>query len=100
MSMKKLSAGDNIEARCTRCRTVLNHTIVAMVGEKVVWVECNTCRHCTIIAGKMFASPAPLPAEEAHGFQAGPKVGRGQLNGKNGTLCARPWLGRRCMPTI
>lgn len=40
----KLSAGDNIEARCTRCRKVLNHTIVAMVGERVVRVECNTCR--------------------------------------------------------
>lgn len=41
--MKKLSAGDYIEASCTRCRTVLNHTIVAMVGERVVRVECNTC---------------------------------------------------------
>ena len=41
---RKLSAGDTIEARCTRCRAVLNHTIVAMVAEKVVRVECNTCR--------------------------------------------------------
>lgn len=44
MTQRKLSAGDNIEAHCTRCRTVLNHTIVAMVGERVVRVECNTCR--------------------------------------------------------
>jgi hypothetical protein len=44
MRTVKLSAGDNIEATCTRCRKVLNHTIVAMVGEKVVRVECNTCR--------------------------------------------------------
>ena len=44
MSSRKLSAGDTIEARCTRCRTVLNHTIVAMVEERVVRVECNTCR--------------------------------------------------------
>ena len=44
MRTVKLSAGDNIEANCTRCRKVLNHTIVAMVGEKVVRVECNTCR--------------------------------------------------------
>lgn len=43
MKIKKLSAGDFIEARCTRCREVLNHTIVAMVGEQVVRVECNTC---------------------------------------------------------
>ncbi len=43
MNSRKLSAGNNIEARCTRCRAVLNHTIVAMVGERVVRVECNTC---------------------------------------------------------
>jgi hypothetical protein len=44
MIVRKLSAGDNVEARCTRCRKVLNHTIVAMVGERVVRVECNTCK--------------------------------------------------------
>lgn len=43
MGTRKLSAGDTIEARCTRCREARNHTIVAMVGEKVVRVECNTC---------------------------------------------------------
>ncbi|PLX84201.1 MAG: hypothetical protein C0617_08985 [Desulfuromonas sp.] len=44
MTSKTLSAGDTIDARCTRCRDISNHTIVAMVGEKVVRVECNTCR--------------------------------------------------------
>jgi len=43
MKNRKLSAGDTVEARCTRCRTVLNHTIVAMVEERVVRIECNTC---------------------------------------------------------
>jgi hypothetical protein len=43
MSSKKLSAGDIIEAQCTRCRTLMNHTIVAMVGERVARVQCNTC---------------------------------------------------------
>ena len=43
MIIKKLSAGDIIEARCTRCRDILNHRIVAMVEEKIVRVECNTC---------------------------------------------------------
>ena len=42
--MKRLpSAGTVIEAKCTRCRTVMNHTIVAMGGEKIARVECNTC---------------------------------------------------------
>jgi hypothetical protein len=43
MIARMLSAGDIIEARCTKCRAVLNHRIVAMVGSKVVRVECNTC---------------------------------------------------------
>lgn len=43
MSIRKLSAGDIIESRCTKCREIMNHRIVAMVGEKIVRVECNTC---------------------------------------------------------
>lgn len=43
MISRKLSAGDIIDARCTRCREILNHRIVAMVEGKVVRVECNTC---------------------------------------------------------
>lgn len=41
---RPLSAGSTIETQCTRCRALLNHTIVAMVGEKIVKVQCNTCR--------------------------------------------------------
>lgn len=40
---RQLSAGSTIETRCSRCKGVLNHTIVAMVGEKIVRVECSTC---------------------------------------------------------
>ncbi len=40
---RPLSAGSFIETKCTRCAAVLNHTIVAMVGEKIVRVECDTC---------------------------------------------------------
>ncbi|MDY0268985.1 hypothetical protein [Trichloromonas sp.] len=43
MPSKKRSAGDYIDARCTRCRVVTNHTIIAMVGDQVVRVQCNTC---------------------------------------------------------
>jgi len=43
MSDKKLSAGDYIASRCSKCKDITNHTIVAMVGGKVVRVECNTC---------------------------------------------------------
>lgn len=43
MTRKELSVGDIIDSRCTRCRMVTNHVIVAMVGKEVVKVKCNTC---------------------------------------------------------
>ncbi len=43
MSSLKLAAGETVESRCTKCRSVLNHTIVAMVDGKIVKVKCNTC---------------------------------------------------------
>lgn len=38
-----LSAGDDIDSRCLKCKAVTNHTIIAMDGEHVVKVQCNTC---------------------------------------------------------
>ena len=43
MLKRVLSAGDTVESQCTKCKALLNHTIVAMVGDKVVRVKCNTC---------------------------------------------------------
>lgn len=43
MDNKQLSAGDPIEARCTKCRKITNHTIVAMKDTIPAKVECNTC---------------------------------------------------------
>jgi len=43
MGNKQYSAGDLSEARCTRCRAVTNHTIIAMVGSTPARVRCNTC---------------------------------------------------------
>ena len=70
MTAKKLSAGDNIEARCTRCRTVLNHTIVAKVGERVVRVECNTCHGMHNYSGAKTAA-APVPHSSSQKNPAG-----------------------------
>ena len=43
MTAKVLAAGDYIASKCTKCKDTTGHTIVAMVGGKVVKVECNTC---------------------------------------------------------
>lgn len=43
MIRRALAAGNEIESMCTKCKVVLNHTIVAMVEGRVVRVKCNTC---------------------------------------------------------
>lgn len=44
MKKSTLSAGDIIDARCTKCQHVTNHVIVAIAGDKPVKVQCNTCQ--------------------------------------------------------
>ena len=41
--MAALRTGGEVDAMCTKCRMVLAHTILAMVGSKPVRVQCNTC---------------------------------------------------------
>ena len=43
MNVRVKSAGDILDANCTRCRALTNHTIVAMVDGRVARVKCNTC---------------------------------------------------------
>jgi len=79
MSTKKLSAGDIIESRCTKCREVLNHRIVAMVEGKVVRVECNTCNGVHNYYPPPTAKEAKAPratATKARATSATPRVSR------------------------
>ncbi len=41
---RQLGAGDQIVSYCTKCRLDLHHIIVAMVGERIAKVQCETCR--------------------------------------------------------
>lgn len=36
--------GGDVDGYCTRCRMILGHTIIAMVGDKIARVRCNTCQ--------------------------------------------------------
>lgn len=38
-----IRVGGEIDAHCGKCELNLAHTIIAMVGPKVVKVKCNTC---------------------------------------------------------
>lgn len=40
---KPLRAGGEVDSWCTKCRLVLNHRIIAMVGPIPARVECSTC---------------------------------------------------------
>ncbi len=40
---RELRLGDTIEDYCVRCKLVLDHGIVAIVGREVRKVRCNTC---------------------------------------------------------
>jgi hypothetical protein len=41
--MKKIAAGSDVEAYCTKCKMVLAHTVITMQGSKPRRVKCNTC---------------------------------------------------------
>jgi len=43
MSPRPPSPGDHIESHCTRCRALMNHTLIALVDNRPVRVKCNTC---------------------------------------------------------
>jgi hypothetical protein len=38
-----IKVGGEVDAFCTRCELTLAHTVHAVVGERPVKVECNTC---------------------------------------------------------
>ncbi len=50
-------AGDEVDSKCTKCKMVLAHTIVAMVGDKIARVKCNTCN------GEHAYRPPPTASE-------------------------------------
>jgi hypothetical protein len=41
--MTKISVGSDVDAYCTKCKLVLNHTIVTMEGPRPRRVRCTTC---------------------------------------------------------
>lgn len=56
MSQQQIQAGSSVESACKRCKTVTDHHVVVMDGDKIVKVECKVCggRHA-------FQSAKPEP---------------------------------------
>ncbi len=43
MTTEKKTAGDEVDSRCLKCKAVTNHIIVAMTGDTIAKVQCNSC---------------------------------------------------------
>jgi len=43
METRRVRLGDVLDDYCSRCRLIMNHGVVGMVGDEVKKVRCNTC---------------------------------------------------------
>ena len=43
MESRRVRLGDVVDDYCPRCRLIMNHGVVGMVGDEVKKVRCNTC---------------------------------------------------------
>lgn len=57
--------GGEIDAFCNKCKMTLAHTIIAMVGNKVARVECNTCKSQHAYRGKTARAPRTASSKSA-----------------------------------
>ncbi len=74
MTNKVTTAGDHTLSRCSKCKESTNHTIVAMVGERVARVECNVCGSIHNHRG----TAAPKPRSTSNRTPAQPRKTRTQ----------------------
>ena len=60
MTENQIQAGSSVESLCKKCKTVTDHHVVAMLGDKIAKVECKVCR-----ARHAYASPKAEPKAPA-----------------------------------
>jgi hypothetical protein len=56
MTENQIQAGSSVESLCKKCKTVTDHHVVVMAGEKIAKVECKVCN-----ARHAFVSPKAEP---------------------------------------
>ncbi|MBK7860686.1 MAG: hypothetical protein IPJ65_19205 [Archangiaceae bacterium] len=56
-----LRVGGEVDAFCTKCELLLAHTILAMVGPKIIRVRCNTCMGEHAFRGQVVPKSAAKP---------------------------------------
>lgn len=77
MTEHQIEAGSSVESQCKKCKTVTDHYVVVMSGEKISKVECKVCKARHAYASptaapkaKTPAAPRPKKAAPAAGRQA------------------------------
>jgi hypothetical protein len=75
-----LKVGGEVDAFCTRCRLLLAHTILAMVGTKIARVRCNTCGgdHAFRPAPGTTDRPSPSRGDSTSGASRAPRASRSE----------------------
>src|SRR5512137_1596701 len=92
MANAPLEPGSYVHSHCTRCKAVLRHTVVALVGGKPVRVKCNTCggEHAYRVE-----APAESPAERPRKTRSvKAKTPEAQWNAELAAAAARGAKGR------
>jgi hypothetical protein len=64
---KPLRAGGEVDSWCTKCKLVLNHRVIAMVGGTPVRVECSTCMSHHNFRARAPGDKAPTTSTRATG---------------------------------
>lgn len=72
---RPLKVGGDVDSWCTKCRMMLTHRIVAMVGPKPARVECETC-HSQHNWRERAPGDAPARSSNGPSGSAGPRAPR------------------------
>jgi len=72
--MATYRVGGEVDAACTRCRMELAHTILAMVGQKIARVRCNTCGSDHVYRGTQSSSRTAAGRTRAAATEKTPKT--------------------------
>jgi len=62
MTDNQIQAGSSVESLCRKCKTVTDHHVVVMDGDKIVKVECKVCRGRHAYASPKAEPKAKTPA--------------------------------------
>ncbi len=64
---RNIEVGDDVDAKCTKCKGVTKHIVLAKIGWKPTRVECHTCKgqHAFRAPGTVTRKAATKAAPEA-----------------------------------